>query len=125
MTKISILAMLSLLLIGCTSSEPGNSGSEGGSSTSAPRDTASGIGNDGSARPDTAVHREDPAMIETCAAKELQHLVGEPQSVLDTMRFGTVVRIERPGDIHTMEYSAERTRIIIGDDGRIARVICG
>lgn len=124
MSKIQILAMLSFLVIGCTSSDPGASGSEG-SSNSAPRDTASGIGDDGSARPDTAVHREDPAMIETCAAKELQHLVGQSASVLDTMRFGTVVRIERPGDIHTMEYSAERTRIIIGEDGRIARVICG
>jgi hypothetical protein len=124
MSKISILAMLSLLLIACASPEPGNSGSEG-NNTSAPRDTASEIVEDDSARPDTAVHREDPAMIETCAAKELQHLVGQPESVLETMRFGTVVRIERPGDIHTMEYSAERTRIIIGEDGRIARVICG
>lgn len=67
---------------------------------------------------------EDPAMIETCEAKDLQHLVGQPESVLDTMRFAKV-RIERPGDVHTMEYVADRTRIIIGEDGRIARIICG
>lgn len=68
---------------------------------------------------------EDPALLETCAAKDLQYLVGQPGSVLDTMRFGTVVRIERPGDVMTMEYLADRTRIILGEDGRISRVICG
>jgi len=120
MVTIPILAMLSLFLIGCNS--PRNGGERSGDGSARP-DAVGEV--DTSAQPDTVGHSEDPAMIETCAAKDLQHLVGQPASVLDTIRFGTVVRIERPGDIHTMEYSAERTRIIIGEDGHIARVICG
>lgn len=108
---IGVLAVLSFLPPGCDSPGTRTSGDEAVSGSAA--------------QPGRTTQREELSIIETCAAKDLQYLIGQPESVLDTMRFGTVVRIERPGDIHTMEYSAERTRIIIGDDGRIARVICG
>jgi hypothetical protein len=108
MSRIFVLAAVALTITGCGRQESPNPNLE----TPLPQE-------------DTSAPAEDPAMIETCAAKDLQYLVGQPETVLETMRFGTVVRIERPGDVITMEYSAERTRIIIGEDKRIARVICG
>jgi Peptidase inhibitor I78 family len=61
----------------------------------------------------------------TCAANELQYLVGQPRTVLYTMRFAATVRIEEPGQFYTQEYRAERTRIIIDASGKITSVICG
>jgi hypothetical protein len=61
----------------------------------------------------------------TCPAKDLQYLVGQPRSALFTMRFGSEVRIEMPGEMYTMDYKAARTRIVISTDERIARVLCG
>jgi hypothetical protein len=61
----------------------------------------------------------------SCPAKELQYLVGQPRTVLHTMRFGTEVRIEEPGDAIEKDYSASRTRILIGTNGAIKSVVCG
>jgi hypothetical protein len=61
----------------------------------------------------------------SCPAKELQYLVGQPRTVLHTMRFGNEVRIEEPGQMVTMEFKGSRTRIVIGVDGKIGSVICG
>jgi hypothetical protein len=61
----------------------------------------------------------------TCPAKDLQYLVGQSRSVLETMRFGTEVRVEEALQIHTLEYIASRTRILIGRDDKIRAVICG
>jgi hypothetical protein len=61
----------------------------------------------------------------SCPAKELQYLVGQSRTVLHTMRFGTEVRIEEPGQMFTMEYKASRTRIVIGANAKIERVLCG
>jgi predicted RNA-binding protein Jag len=60
-----------------------------------------------------------------CPAKELHYLVGQPRTVLYTMRFGTEVRIEEPGQAVTMDYRGSRTRVIIGSNGKIASVVCG
>jgi Peptidase inhibitor I78 family len=61
----------------------------------------------------------------TCPAKDLQYLVGQPRTVLYTMRFGSEVRFEEPGQMYTQDFKATRTRIIIGGDGKIARILCG
>lgn len=60
-----------------------------------------------------------------CGAAELQGLVGQKASVLDAMRFSQPVRIIRPGMAVTMDYSAERLNIEIGNAGKIKRVSCG
>ncbi|MFT4151056.1 MAG: I78 family peptidase inhibitor [Paracoccaceae bacterium] len=66
-----------------------------------------------------------PAMAEdACGAGPLQHLVGQPASVLDRMKFRQTVRILRPGMAVTMDFRADRLNIAIGADGRIERVYC-
>jgi Peptidase inhibitor I78 family len=62
---------------------------------------------------------------QSCPAKDLQYLVGQPRTVLQTMRFGSEVRFEEPGQAYTQEFVATRTRIIIGPDSYIVRVLCG
>lgn len=66
-----------------------------------------------------------PPMAETCGAQELQHLLGQPDTVLETMRFAPVVRVIRPGMAVTMDYSPDRLNIEIDEAGRISRVSCG
>jgi Peptidase inhibitor I78 family len=61
----------------------------------------------------------------SCPAKDLQYLVGQPRTVLHTMRFGSEVRFEEPGQAYTQDYVAARTRIIFGTDGKIKSVVCG
>lgn len=63
--------------------------------------------------------------VQTCPAKDLQYLVGQPRTVLFTMRFGSEVRFEEPGQAYTTEFKASRTRIIIGRDNKIRRIVCG
>ncbi len=60
-----------------------------------------------------------------CGADELQDLVGQPATRLETMRFGTEVRVIHPGMAVTMDYSAGRLNIEIDAAGSIARVFCG
>jgi Peptidase inhibitor I78 family len=62
---------------------------------------------------------------QTCPAKDLQYLVGQRRVLLHTMRFGSEVRIEEPGQAYTEEFSPTRTRIVIDAAGRIQQVICG
>jgi hypothetical protein len=63
--------------------------------------------------------------VGTCGASGLQGLVGQPATVLQTMKFGTVTRIIRPGQAVTMDYSETRLNIAIDKDERIERVTCG
>ena len=67
----------------------------------------------------------DPLALASCHANELQHLVGQPRSVLYTMRFSQTTRIEEPGMNYTADYIETRLRIQIGADGKIKRVLCG
>jgi hypothetical protein len=62
---------------------------------------------------------------QACPAKDLQYLVGQSRTVLYTMRFGSEVRFEEPGQAYTQEFKATRTRIIMGADGKIVRILCG
>lgn len=62
---------------------------------------------------------------ETCGAAALQDLVGQSETVLQTMKFGTPVRIIHPGMAVTMDYSADRLNIEINEAGMISRVTCG
>lgn len=62
---------------------------------------------------------------DACGAAALQTLVGQPASVLETMRFGVETRIIRPGMAVTMDYRADRLNIEIDAGEVIARVVCG
>lgn len=60
-----------------------------------------------------------------CPAAELQDLVGQPASVLQTMRFGSETRIIRPGTAVTMDFLENRLNISIDTKEKISRVYCG
>jgi len=60
-----------------------------------------------------------------CGAEGLQGLVGQPESVLATMRFSQTVRVIHPGTAVTMDFSPFRLNILIDATGRITRVYCG
>ena len=70
-----------------------------------------------------------PVLIESpdvgrCGADALQGLVGQPATVLETMRFAGETRIIRPGMAVTMDYRADRLNIEIDRAERISRVHC-
>ncbi|MFN3723543.1 MAG: I78 family peptidase inhibitor [Paracoccaceae bacterium] len=62
--------------------------------------------------------------LATCGAGALQGLVGQPASVLQTMKFGQETRIIRPDTAVTMDYRADRLNIEIDRAERISRVHC-
>ena len=62
---------------------------------------------------------------DACGAAELQGLIGQPETVLATMRFSQVVRVIGPGMAVTMDYSPDRLNIDVGEDGLITRLWCG
>ena len=66
-----------------------------------------------------------PDPVGACGAADLQDLVGQRASVLQTMRFGGPVRITRPGEAVTMDYSESRLNIRIDRTERIESVSCG
>lgn len=67
----------------------------------------------------------DPMPVNACGALDLQFLVGERASVLETMRFSQQVRVIRPGQAVTMDYNAARLNIEVNGAERISRVSCG
>lgn len=68
-----------------------------------------------------------PAAVpdDACGAATLQSLVGQPASVLETMRFAAPTRIIRPEMAVTLDYSRERLNIEIDRAEVISRVACG
>ena len=60
-----------------------------------------------------------------CGADQLQDLVGQRASRLETIRFSGPVRIIRPGEAVTMDYLPNRLNIYIDDYERITDVRCG
>lgn len=63
--------------------------------------------------------------VGTCGAEELQYLVGQPAAVLQTMRFGQVVRVIEPGMAVTMDYAPDRLNIELDKNDVISRISCG
>ncbi len=63
--------------------------------------------------------------VGTCAAPDLQGLVGRSAAVLQTMKFGSETRIIRPGMAVTMDYREDRLNIEIDAAEVISRVTCG
>lgn len=61
---------------------------------------------------------------DACGATDLQSLVGQPASVLETMKFAQPVRILRPDTAVTLDYRPDRLNIDIDAQEKIARVHC-
>ena len=60
-----------------------------------------------------------------CGAPALQGLVGQDAAVLRSMRFAVQIRIIRPGDAVTEDYSEQRLNIDVDANEKISRVYCG
>lgn len=67
----------------------------------------------------------DTSAENACGAKDLQGLTGQSVRVLETMRFGTELRLIRPGTAVTMDFRPDRLNIETDADERITRVYCG
>lgn len=64
-------------------------------------------------------------IVTACGSTELQGLVGQSARVLETMRFGVVTRVIRPGEAVTQDYSPGRLNIAVDAREIITRVSCG
>jgi len=68
---------------------------------------------------------DPPSAVAACGADQLQSLVGKSARVLETMKFGVVTRVIRPGMAVTMDYAPDRLNIEIDAAEIISRVSCG
>lgn len=61
-----------------------------------------------------------------CAAGELQGLIGQPETVLESMSFGPSVwlRVLQPNDAMSLDFQVNRTNIAIAEDGVISDIHC-
>ena len=64
-------------------------------------------------------------MVENCGAEDLQNLIGQPKSVLDSMRFSQTLRVIEPGMMVTEDYSPSRLNIYVNGAGIISELRCG
>lgn len=62
---------------------------------------------------------------DSCGAVRLQGLVGQPAEVLETIRFTQPVRLVRPGEAVTMDFSPHRLTVEANEADRIVRLACG
>ncbi|MFM2391304.1 MAG: hypothetical protein RLZZ437_2859 [Pseudomonadota bacterium] len=62
--------------------------------------------------------------VDACGAAELADMVGEPKTILETMKFAVPVRVIEPGMAVTADYSADRLNFEIAEDGTIAKIAC-
>jgi len=69
--------------------------------------------------------RDIDAQMEACQAPTYQGLVGRPESALAGVLFAVPVRVIRPGDMVTADFSQTRINITLDGAGRIVGVACG
>lgn len=80
---------------------------------------------EGESPPDPGIIIPPAPPAGSCRAPDLQYLVGQPETVLHTMKFAGPVRIIQPGMAVTMDYIESRLNIEIDRTGRISSVRCG
>ncbi|PYE84284.1 I78 family peptidase inhibitor [Pseudoroseicyclus aestuarii] len=62
---------------------------------------------------------------DSCGAAEHGDLVGQPVTALERELILGQVRIQRPGDMVTMDFQPERITFHIDEAERISRIACG
>ncbi len=62
---------------------------------------------------------------DTCGLAALSDLLGQPASVLDTMRFAQPIRVIRPDDAVTEDFSPERLNVHLDERDRVESLSCG
>jgi hypothetical protein len=61
---------------------------------------------------------------EACGAIPYLGLIGQPATALERVLIMRQLRVIRPGDAVTEDFSPERINFVIGPDGRIASIGC-
>jgi hypothetical protein len=67
----------------------------------------------------------DPGTLASCGADRLIGLIGAPVSALPATGLPEAVRILRPGDAVTMDFSERRLNVTLDAADRIAGLGCG
>ena len=60
-----------------------------------------------------------------CAAARHRSMIGRPIGEIDTAALPGPLRVYRAGSAVTGDHRPERMNIVVGPDGRVARVRCG
>jgi hypothetical protein len=71
------------------------------------------------------VRAPDTTVPDTCGSTAYLRLIGQDVTTLERELIMRPIRIVRPGDAVTMDYSAGRINFDIDRSGRIARITCG
>jgi glucose/arabinose dehydrogenase len=114
MKKASLLILAGVALMACT---PADKPAETASTTTTTTTTTEPA-------PAPPVTPTDPA-ADTCNMAQYASLVGKPSTDAGVPPAGATVRIIKPGDQVTMDFSATRLNIEVGADGTITAVRCG
>jgi Peptidase inhibitor I78 family len=67
---------------------------------------------------------EQAAGVDACGAAELQDMVGQPKTILQTIKFAVPVRVIEPGTAVTADFSPNRLNFEIAADGTITKIAC-
>ena len=73
---------------------------------------------------------QDPSVTTLCNAADIEKFIGqvatsETGAAIIRATHSSILRWATPGMAMTMEYSASRVTVSVGDDGKIAGVNCG
>jgi Peptidase inhibitor I78 family len=113
MKKASLLILAGVALMACT---PADKPAETASTT-----TTTTVTTEPAPAPPVT---PDPA-ADTCNMAQYASLVGKPSTDAGVPPASATVRIIKPGDQVTMDFSATRLNIEVGADGTITAVRCG
>lgn len=64
-------------------------------------------------------------VTDSCGATALQPLIGQPVTVLPDAGVWSSIRVIRPGQAVTMDFSATRLNVEVDAAGRMIRIFCG
>src|SRR5262245_5598032 len=67
---------------------------------------------------------EEATAQDTCGASQWRQYVGRPVGDIDRSRLPPRARVIMPGQMVTMDFSAERLNIRVGPDGKVTEVGC-
>ena len=74
-----------------------------------------------SSPPDTA---EEATRQDTCHASQFRRFIGQDVSAIDRSTLPPRARVIMPGQMVTMDFSAERLNIRVGPDNKVTEVGC-
>lgn len=67
---------------------------------------------------------DEATAADTCGASRFRHLIGTQASAIDRSTLPPRARVIMPGQMVTMDFSAERLNIQVAPDGRVTTLRC-